>query len=220
MIYGEFDGNKYYSLLELLDKLGKDGVAQLVFKGKPHRVNHGDMIYFSKEDVDRILAESILNDLERFGLVLNKELDEAPSLLSEFIFHQSLIKRYKVGHDEMLYEDKVLDMREAVVYGRTEGDPEDVAHLQTCGVISATHGKLYLDNDDNLLYENIGSNKSKIRGPKDDKYTALEAEEIGVLVPADMFRDLLINPQPVTISIKVGFQVKPHFILRINVTKE
>lgn len=211
--------DKCYSLLELLDKLGKEGVTELIAKGKPRSITKGEMIYFPKSDINRILGEDVLNEPESLGIIVDDEVDTPTSLVSQLIFKQSIVKRQKIGQDYEEYTDKVLDMSTPVLYGRSQGETQDRQILKNCSIISALHGKLYMDEDNNLLYENFGSNKSKVRGPKEKEYTILEQEEIGVLMSADMLQDLVDadSDAPLTASIKLGYQQKPHYIVRIQV---
>lgn len=206
-----------YSLLELLDKLGKEGVTELIAKGKPRSITKGEMIYFPKKDINRILGEDILNDPESLGIIVDDHVDTTESLVSQLIFKQSIIKRQKIGQDLDEYVDKVVDMSTPVLYGRSEGTSLDKSILKKCSIISSLHGKLYMDEDNNLLYENFGSNKSKVRGPREREYTILEQEEIGVLMSADMLQEVINNSDPLIASIKLGYQQRPHYIIRIQV---
>lgn len=218
-VVDNFSPEDYYSLLDLLDKLGKEGVAELVTKGKPRRVTQGDMIYFLKKDVERVLGAEVFETQESFGLIVDDELDDVVDLTTQLKFEQIITKRMKVGQDEDVYKS-LLDMSGEILYGRSKGDVHLQKLFSKCGIISSLHGKMYLDEDNNLLYENVGANKSKIRGCKDKTYTVLEAEDIGVLVEKEIFDDVLAHSNPITVSIKLGYQLKPHFIIRVRISKK
>lgn len=211
----QFSAENYYSLLELLDKLGKEGVADLVSKAKPQRVVRGDMIYFLKSDINRLLGPNELED--SVELIVEEETKPTPDWINELVFHQALMRRYDIGKEEEIYRDKILDLSHTVVYGRSHGDPKEREIFKTCGIISSLHGKLYLDEDSNLLYQNLGANKSKIRGCHDKTYTILEKDEVGVLITSELLAGICQKPQVLTASIKIGYQIKPHFIIRIYV---
>jgi hypothetical protein len=219
----EFALKNYYSLLELLEKLGKEGVAELLSKGKPERVTRGDMIYFLKSDVESILGKSVgeENSQDSSGeIIIEEPEDAAKDLLSQIVVKQSLLKRFESDKEEEVYKDRVLDFSEEVLYGRTKGHPQDQAAFKESGVISSLHGKLSWDEDSNLLYENLGANKSKIRGCKDQNYTVLEKDEIGVLIAREAVEDSLRSGRPLTASIKLGYQKKPHFIIRVSISRK
>jgi hypothetical protein len=211
--------DNYYSLLELLEKLGKEGVAELVTKGKLRRITQGDMIYFLKVDVNRILGEDVLEGSGSVGVIVDDQIDTSQPLVSQLVFKQTLLKRHKIEKEEEVYSDKVLDLTKEVLYGRSHGDPQEKQAFTECGIISSTHGKLYLDEEKNLLYENLGANKSKIRGCNDKDYAVLEQNEAAVLIPREKLEELLVRPHSLTVSIKLGYQVKPHFVVRIRVAK-
>lgn len=216
----EFSLGNYYSLLELLDKLGKEGVAELVSKGNPQRITRGDMIYFVKSDVNRILGENLLEDSDSIDIIVDDQVDtEVGDLISKLTFNQTLVRRRDVGDDEEVYRDKVIDLAgSAVIYGRSKGDPEDCKYFKECGIISSAHGKLYLDEDVNLLYENQGANKSKVRGWKDKNYAVLGKGEIGVLIAREALETVPQSAHTLMASVKIGYQTKPHFIIRISVS--
>lgn len=211
----EFNIENYYSLLELLDKLGKESVSELVSKGKPQRITRGDMIYFLKSDVNKILGKEVL--VEDSAELIVDDVVDSGDFLSQLVFKQALIRRHEVGKEEEIYHGRLLDLSNENVFGRTKGHPDDQSAFKGSGVISSLHGKLYFDEDHNLLYENLGANKSKIRGCHDQSYTVLEKSEIGVLMPHEALRNIVKTSQPLVASIKLGFQVKPHFIVRIYV---
>jgi hypothetical protein len=212
----DFNAENYYSLLELLDKLGKESVSELVSKGKPQRITRGDMIYFLKSDVNKILGKDLMAESSD-ELIVDDSVDSEIDFMSQLVFKQAMIRRHEVGKEEEIYHDRLLDFSQEIVFGRTKGHPQDQSIFKGCGVISSLHGKLYLDEDHNLLYENLGANKSKIRGCQDQSYTVLEKSEIGVLMSHEALRNIIKTSQPLVASIKLGFQVKPHFIVRIYV---
>lgn len=217
-----FSVENYYSLLELLDKLGKDGVAELVSKGNPQRITRGDMIYFVKSDVNRILGDNLLEDSDSIEIIVDDNVEaEIPDLASQLVFEQSLIKRRGPGEDEEIYHGRMLNLvKGEMVYGRSRGNPQDCAAFKECGIISSSHGRLYLDEEVNLLYENLGANKSKVRGWKDKNYTTVEKGQIAVLFARETLEAVAKGPQQLTASIKLGYQMKPHFIIRISVSSK
>lgn len=182
------------------------------------------MIYFLKSDVDRLLGveeeEEDLEDDKSLDLIIEDSEESHPqNFLSKLVFKETLVRRLKVGQDEEIYSNKILDMSQEILYGRSKGDPQAQKAFHPCGVISSLHAKLYLDEEQNLLYENLGANKSKIRGCKDKDYNVLEQNEIAVLVPSEAFHDILLHPQILSVSFKLGYQLKPHFVIRINISK-
>ncbi len=225
----------YYSLMELLEKLGKEGVAELVAKGKPRKISRGEMIYFLREDVHRIMGDEIIdddinepeddindteNDDDSAGLIVDKIMD-ASDIVARFSFKETLLIRQDGREDEKVYHHKVLDLNQEVYYGRSRGNPETMAAFKGHGIISSLHGKLYLDQEGNLLYQNIGVNKSKVRGCRDQSYNLLDQNEIGILVERQVFDEVIVRPKPLLmISIKLGYQLKPYFIIRIKITKK
>lgn len=224
---GEGSLENYYSLVDLVKKLGKEGVAQLMAKGKPQRISKGDMIYFLKSDVNRLLGEEEQeeeqeeDDDKSLDLIIeDTQQPQGNSLLDRLVFKETLIKRLKIGQDEEIYSNKILDLSQEVLYGRSKGSPELQKAFHSCGVISSLHAKLYLDDEQNLLYENLGANKSKVRGCKDKDYVVLEQNEIAVLIPSEIFQDIVLHTQSLSVSFKLGYQLKPHFVVRITVSKK
>lgn len=194
-------------------------MAELVAKGKPRKITKGEMIYFFKSDVNRIMGDGLVDD-ESVGLIV-EEIVDAEDILTHFSFKETLIKRMHLNQDEEVYHDKVLTLSHEIYYGRSKGDPETQRALKPCGVISAVHGKLYLDDDGNLLYQNLGANKSKLRGIQDQSYNILEQNDVGVLIAREKFTEAIHEPNPLLVaSIKLGYQLKPHFVVRISVTKK
>ena len=96
----------------------------------------------------------------------------------------------------------------AVWYGRVKGDVRQQKEFQQCKIISSIHGKVYMDDEGNVLYENLGSNKSKVRSCVDKSYTMIDVDEIAVLFPSELLQNLSKHPQGLTASIKLGFQTK------------
>lgn len=220
----DFSLDNYYSLLELLDQIGKEGVAELVAKSKPQRVTRGDMIYFAKQDVNKILGKNLEHGLAEEPETEEPEAEEpakesaqGDQNFSLLVFKQTLVKRHEVGKEEEVYHDRILDISQEVLFGRSKGHTQDQSAFKGSGVISSLHGKLYLDEDHNLLYENLGANKSKIRGCKDQAYAVLGKDEVGVLIASSALQEVIRTTQPLTASIKLGYQLKPHFIIRISV---
>lgn len=217
-----------YSLLELIQKLGKEGVAALIAKGKPRRMQKNDMIYFAKADVNRLLGYPLIEEDPPVEDLAIEDLDQSVNLIVEdieqdfipkLVFQETLLKRHNLGQEEEIYRDKVLDLSQEILYGRTQGDPDRRQAFHGSGIISSLHAKIYLDEDKNLLYENLGANKSKVRGCKDKEYMVLGVKEIAVLIPKEVLQDICIHPQIVEASIKLGYQLKPHFIIRISVRR-
>ena len=218
--------NDYYSLLELIDKIGKDGVVDLVHKGKPRRFTKGDKIYFLKADVHNIIGKSLENNQQEDDddVIIDDDISDSENLnrqanlneLSNVIFLETFIKRHEMSYDAELYRDKPLDLHNIIWYGRSKGDVRQQKEFQQCKIISSVHGKIYMDDEGNVLYENLGANKSKVRSCVDKSYIVINADEIVVLFPNELLKTLSQHPQGLTASIKLGFQTKPNYIIRIT----
>lgn len=226
----------YYSLMELLEKLGKEKVAALVSKGKPKKVVQGEMIYFAREDIVRLMQEFLPQDLGLLGVssatddesmdllvdgVSSDSIETNQDVLNNFIFKATFVRRFDLEHDEVIYEDQEISLAEEICYGRTHGDPDIQNELRSHKIISSLHSRLFLDEEGNLLYQNFGANKSKVRGCQDRNYQTLAQNEIAVLVKRDNFQKLMGKPEvTLQVSIKIGWQEKPHYIIRININKK
>lgn len=217
--------NDYYSLLELIDKIGKDGVVDLVHKGKPRRFTKGDKIYFLKADVHNIIGKSLDNNQqEEDDVIIDDDISDSNNVdmqsnrnkLPNVIFLETFIKRHEMSYDAEIYRDKPLDMNNIIWYGRSKGDVRQQKEFQQCKIISSVHGKIYMDDEGNVLYENLGANKSKVRSCVDKSYIVINADEIVILFPNDLLQNVSQHPQGLTASIKLGFQTKPNYIIRIT----
>ena len=216
----EVSSEEYYSLLELIEKLGKEGVADLVRVGSPKKITKGEMIYFLKSDVNKILEKDLAGEDDSVELIVDDLMDSLENITEQVVFKETIIERYDLGNENKIYSDRVLDLKEEILYGRSSGYEKSKAAFKSNGIISSVHGKLFLDEGNNLLYENLGVNKSKVRGCRDKKYNILEAEEIAVLIPYQVFSDITKYSKTATVSIKIGYQNKPQFIIRITASKK
>lgn len=226
----------YFSLVELLEKLGKEKVSALVSKGRPKKIVQGEMIYFLKSDIIRIMQEFLPTDLELIGVspalndesmellvdgVFSESVESARDVLHYFVFKETFIRRLEQNNDEIIYEDQELNLEQEIFYGRINGNEAIQKEFHGHKIISSLHGRLFLDEDGNLMYQDIGVNKSKVRGCKDKNYQTLAQNEIGVLVNREIFEQVLHKQKVVLIaSIKIGWQAKPHYIIRIKILKK
>ncbi|HPY75358.1 MAG: hypothetical protein KBC30_10495 [Planctomycetes bacterium] len=204
----------YYSLIELIEKIGKDGVADLVAKGKPKRLMKGNQIYFLKVDVNRILGNSFTGQ-DYDDVIIDNDI-ASKNILKKVCFLETFIKRHDLTYEEEIYRDNKLDLSKEICYGRGAGDIRQQEEFQNTRIISSLHGKLYLDEDNNLLYENISPNKTKVRGCQDKSYILVHPQEISVLFPSDILVNIEQYPKGLSSSIKLGYQQKPHYIIRIQ----